>query len=69
MQYQILSLILAASAMVSGARIEARGGHYGGYGGGKARVPVCPADHTALCCELDVLGVIDATCELYSIQI
>lgn len=70
MHFQFLAAAFAALAVVEGAAIIEYGGkappYYKGkappYYGGKA-TPVCPADTTALCCQLDVLGVVDATCE------
>ena len=29
----------------------------------KPKTPVCASGETALCCQLDVLGVVDASCE------
>ena len=62
MQFTILGLAFAAVSFANAAAIQARGGEY--YSGGSG-IPVCPADQSALCCQLDVDGVIDTSCTYY----
>lgn len=51
MQLKLLSLAFIAAAVANGAAIL------------EVRAAVCPAGHSALCCQLDVDGVVDTSCK------
>lgn len=54
MQLKLLSLAFIAAAVTNGAAIL------------QARAAACPAGHSALCCQLDVDGVVDTSCKQIS---